>query len=139
MAFYRIGGGIAGKNGAYYNISEEDFIACCCAGLKIGGISFVTIGSPDCRLEAQGSPEIKCVSGDQTIDAALLLAADYITGLNYVTRCPTPDNYCEGFIPIFSFVSAEQDETAYYFKWTVEDCQIPPIDYEATVTVVKCP
>jgi len=139
MAFYRIGNGIAGKNGAYYNISEADFIACCCAGLKIGGISLETIGSPDCRLEAQGSPEIKCVAGDQTIDAALLLATDYIAGLNYVTRCPTPDNFCEGKIPTFSFTGAEESESGYSFSWTVEDCGIPTEDYLATVTVVKCP
>jgi hypothetical protein len=146
MGFYRVNGGIAGKPGVgLYDVSEEAFRACCCKGLRVGSISFVTIGSPDCDIVAQGSPEITCVYGDNSVDAALSLAIGYIGELNYITKCrpttlnPDPEtNFCQNKIPVFTYKSAEETGSGYSFSFDVEDCGIAPIDYEATITVNRC-
>ena len=146
MAFVSVNGGIAGVPGVgLYDISEAQFRECCCKGLIIAGISFVTIGSPDCFLQARGSPTEECIYGDDSVEAGLALAIQYIADIDYITKCnptelnPDPEtNFCQNKIPTFSYVEARETATGYEFDFEVEDCGIEPIDYIATVKVDRC-
>lgn len=148
MAIYGNGAAIYGEGGAAYDITEEAFLDCCCAkGLQVTGISFDTVGSPDCFLEPQGSPETPCVRGDTSVETALALAINYIGELDYVTKCnptelnPDPEtNFCQNKLPVFTFTSAGGSKASgsWQIYFEVEDCGIPPIDYVATVTVNIC-
>lgn len=145
MGFYRIGNALAGKPGVgLYDVTPEQLKACCC-GWRVDRISFVTIGQPDCFLQAQGTPDSGCTGGVATVEAALALSIAYIGQLNYITKCrptalnPDPEtNFCQNKIPTFSYVEARQVSTGYEFDFDVEDCGIEPVDYKATVHVELC-
>lgn len=146
MAFVRVNGGIAGRPGVgLYDISEEQFRQCCCRGLIIAGINFETIGQPDCFLQKRGSPTVKCFRVDDTPEAALGLAINYIGETSYITKCnpteenPDPEtNFCQNKIPTFSYTTTRETSAGYEIDFEVEDCGIEPVDYIATVQVDRC-
>jgi hypothetical protein len=146
VAISLINGSLYGIPGVgIYDVSVEELIACCCKGIQVSGISFETIGEPDCFLLQQGSPTTECVYGDNAEEAALALAIQYIAESDYITKCnptdetPNPEeNFCQNATPEFSYTSAREIENGFEFDFEVEDCGIEPVDYIATVTVVKC-
>lgn len=147
MAFFRIGDAFAGRPGiGLYDITTDQFIDCCCGkGLIVSGISFVTIGEPDCFLVRRGEPSVSCIKGSTLPEAGLEIAVNYIDGLEYITKCrptedsPNPDdNFCQDATPVFSYVDARETDDGYEFDFEVEDCGIEPVDYIATVAVRRC-
>lgn len=145
MGFYRIGNALAGKPGVgLYDVTPEQLRACCC-GWRVNRISFVTIGQPDCFLQAQGTPDTGCTGGVKSAESALALALTYIGQLNYITKCnptalnPDPEtNFCQNKIPVFTYREARDTQIGYEFDFDVEDCGIEPVDYLATIIVEAC-
>lgn len=122
---------------------------CCCQGLIVSGISFETIGQPDCFLQTQGSPTVKCFRVDDTPEAALSLAITFIGETSYITKCPdtvdesgntipADENFCQNKIPTFSYTTTRETSAGYEIDFEVEDCGIEPVDYIATVQVDRC-
>jgi len=147
LAFFRIGNAFACRPGVgLYDITREQFIDCCCEeGLIVSGISFETIGEPDCFLVQRGQAQSVCVRGSTSPEAGLEIATDYIDALEYITKCrptagsPNPDdNFCQDATPVFSYVDARETDDGYEFDFEVEDCGIEPVDYIATVAVRRC-
>lgn len=157
MGFYRIGNGLAGKPGqGYFNVTAQQLVNCCCAGLKVDSVSFQDTNSVICCNRVQsGTPRGGCRLYAQNIDGALLLAVDHLNQARFIASgnrgatigpCASGCGICEGSIFTYALTYARQEGETFVFKFEVEDCGnvnngagIPPKDYECTVIVSKCP
>jgi hypothetical protein len=66
MALFAIGGGIAGVDGAYFDISFEEFFSCCCCkdGYQITSVFINPIGEPFCTHQQIGFMDTtECLRG----------------------------------------------------------------------------